>query len=141
FGGHSLYIKEGVLKYVNNFIGLDEQILTSDTDLPKGKCILGVEFKMKSVDKSKMETQGTATLFINDQQVAERDIRTQLGAFSVCGEGFAVGRCVGGPATPDYSGVAPWAFTGGTIQKVVIDVSGEHYVDLELEAMKAFKND
>ena len=141
FGGHSLYIKEGTLKYVNNFIGLEEQILTSDTELPQGKCIVGVEFKMKSVDKAKMETQGTATLFINDKQVGEKNIRTQLGAFSVCGEGFAVGRCVGGPATLDYSGVAPWPFKGGTIQKVVIDVSGDHYVDLELEAMKAFKND
>jgi arylsulfatase A-like enzyme len=141
FGGHSLYIKEGVLKYVNNFIGLEEQMLTSDTDLPKGKCIVGVEFKMKSVNKAKMETHGTATLFINDKQVAEQDIKTQLGSFSVCGEGFTVGRCAGGPATPDYTGVAPWAFKGGTIQKVVVDVSGDHYVDLELEAMKAFKND
>jgi arylsulfatase len=141
FGGHSLYIKEGTLKYCNNFIGLEEQILTSDTDLPKGKCIVGVEFKMKSVDKSKMQTNGTATLFLNDQQVAQKDIRTQLGSFSLCGEGFAVGRCNGGPVTPDYTGHAPWAFTGGTIQKVVVDISGDHYVDLELEAMKAFKND
>jgi arylsulfatase len=141
FGGHSLYIKDGKLKYCNNFIGLEEQILTSDTSLPTGKCILGVEFKVESIDKSKMETKGTATLFTNDRQVAQQEIRTQLGAFSVCGEGFAVGRCVGGPVTPDYTGVAPWAFTGGTIQKVVVDVSGEHYVDLELEAMKAFKND
>jgi len=59
----------------------------------------------------------------------------------LCGEGFAVGRCNGGPVTPDYTGTAPWAFTGGTIQKVVVDISGDHYVDLELEAMKAFKND
>jgi hypothetical protein len=49
--------------------------------------------------------------------------------------------CPGGPLTPDYTGVVPWAFKGGTIQKVVVDVSGDHYVDLELEAMKAFKND
>jgi hypothetical protein len=34
FGGHSLYAKEGTLKYVNNFIGLEEQILTSDANLP-----------------------------------------------------------------------------------------------------------
>jgi hypothetical protein len=31
---------------------------------------------------------------------------------------------------------------GGTIQKVVVvDVSGDHYVDLDLEGMKALKND
>jgi arylsulfatase len=141
FGGHSLHVEQGTLKYCNSFIGLEGQILTSDTDLPTGKAIVGVEFKIESVDKSKMETKGTATLFINDQQVAQKSIRTQLGAFSVCGEGFAVGRCPGGPVTPDSTGVAPWAFTGGTVQKVVVDVFGDHHVDLELEAMKALKND
>ena len=88
-----------------------------------------------------METQGTATLYIDDQQVAQQDIKTQLGAFSVAGEGFMVGRCAGAPVTPDYAGYHPWAFTGGTIRKVIVDVSGESYVDLELEAMAAFKRD
>ena len=106
-----------------------------------GSCIVGVEFVMASVDKAKMKTTGAATLFINDQQVAQQDIETQLGAFSVCGEGFMVGRCAGAPVTADFPGAHPWAFAGGTIQKVVVDVSGDHYVDLELEAMKAFKND
>lgn len=31
--------------------------------------------------------------------------------------------------------------TGGTIHKVVVDLSGDHYVDLEHEAMAAFKRD
>jgi arylsulfatase len=43
--------------------------------------------------------------------------------------------------TEDYAGYYPWAFTGGTIKKVIVDVSGESYVDLELEAMAAFKRD
>ena len=52
-----------------------------------------------------------------------------------------VGRCAGAPVTDDYPGVHPWAFTGGTIKKVVVDVSGEKYVDLEMEAMAAMKRD
>jgi arylsulfatase len=88
-----------------------------------------------------METQGTAKLFINDTQVAQKEIRTQLGAFSVAGEGFMVGRCAGAPVTPDYTGDHPWAFTGGTIDKVLVDVSGEAYKDLEMEAIAAFKRD
>jgi arylsulfatase len=28
----------------------------------------------------------------------------------------------------------PWRFTGGTIRRVAVDVSGEHYIDLEREA-------
>ena len=44
FGGHSLYIKDGVLKYVNNFIGLKEQIIAADRDLPSGDCTVGISF-------------------------------------------------------------------------------------------------
>jgi len=32
-------------------------------------------------------------------------------------------------------------FAGGTITKVIVDVSGESYIDLKLEAMAAFKRD
>ena len=52
-----------------------------------------------------------------------------------------VGRCAGAPVTPDYPGLHPWAFTGGTIKKVLVDVSGEPYIDLEKEAIAAFKRD
>lgn len=41
----------------------------------------------------------------------------------------------------DFPGEHPWAFTGGTIQKVVVDLTGDHYVDLEMEAMAAMKRD
>jgi len=52
-----------------------------------------------------------------------------------------VGRCAGAPVTPDYTGYHPWAFTGGTIKKVIVDVSGEAYIDLEMEALAAMKRD
>ena len=52
-----------------------------------------------------------------------------------------VGRCAGAPVTPDYPGVHPWAFTGGTIKKLIVDVSGEPYVDLDKEARAAMKRD
>ena len=45
-----------------------------------------------------------------------------------------VGRHAGEPVTDDYPGEPPYAFTGGTINRVAIDVSGEPYVDLEREA-------
>jgi arylsulfatase len=37
--------------------------------------------------------------------------------------------------TDDYAGTAPYTFTGGTINRVAIDVSGDPYVDLEREAV------
>jgi arylsulfatase len=116
-------------------------MLTSDAALPNGDCTVGVEFEMTNVDKEAMQTNGTATVYINGKQVAQRTIRTQLGAFSVAGEGFMVGRCAGAPVTPDYPGYHPWAFTGGTIKRVIVDVSGEAYEDLEMEAIAAMKRD
>ena len=37
--------------------------------------------------------------------------------------------------TQDYPGERPYRFTGGTINRVAVDVSGEPYVDLEREAV------
>ena len=39
--------------------------------------------------------------------------------------------------TDDFPGVHPSGFTGGTIKRVVVDVSGEAYVDFEMEALAA----
>ena len=36
--------------------------------------------------------------------------------------------------TADYPGERPWSFTGGTIKRVAVDVTGEPYLDLEREA-------
>ena len=53
----------------------------------------------------------------------------------IAGEGLAVGRDVGDPVTAGLSRAnGPYAFTGGTIRRVAVDVSGEPYVDLEREA-------
>jgi len=52
---HSLYVKDGKFKYVNNFIGLKEQILVADQDLPKGDCIVGVSFEMEAMAAMKRD--------------------------------------------------------------------------------------
>ena len=37
FGGHALYLKDGALKYVNNFCGITEQIVEASGPVPTGK--------------------------------------------------------------------------------------------------------
>ena len=54
--------------------------------------------------------------------------------FSLAGEGLCVGRDSGEPVTDDYPGAHPHAFTGGTIKRVAVDVSGDPYINLEREA-------
>ena len=85
FGGHSLYVKDNRLHYVNSFVGLFDQKVVATVDLPTG-------------------------------------------------EGLAIGRDVGDRVTDDYPGVHPYRFTGGTIRRVAVDVSGEPYIDLQREA-------
>jgi hypothetical protein len=74
------------------------------------------------------------SLYHGDRKVGEDRIRTQLGAFAIAGAGLYVGRQSGEPVTQDYPGESPHRFTGGTINRVAIDVSGEPYVDMEREA-------
>ena len=67
--------------------------------------------------------------------MGEATIKTQPGKFSLAGEGLCIGRDSGAGVTRDYPGEMPWRFTGGTIKRVAVDVSGEPYADLEHEAV------
>ena len=132
FGGHALYVKDGKLKYVYNFVGDNEQIVESTKEIPTGEVILGASSCARA---TAMPTTGTLSLYINDEKVGEGQIMTQPGNFSLVGEGLNVGKDPGEPVTDDYPGTSPYAFTGGTIKQAIVDVSGEPFVDLEKEAL------
>ena len=68
--------------------------------------------------------------------MAKAEILTQPGSFSLTGEGLSVGR---DSASPEYA--APFSFTGGTIDRVAVDVSGDHYVDHEKEILAYLARD
>jgi arylsulfatase len=138
FGGHALYVKDGKLKYAYNFVGSSVHTVESTDNVPTGSVILGASFVREG---DSMPTTGTLSLFIDDRKVGEGPISTQPGNFSLVGEGLNVGKDPASPVTSDYDGVSPYAFTGGTIREAVVDVSGEHYVDLELEALAMMKRE
>jgi arylsulfatase len=138
FGGHALYVKDGRLKYVYNWVGMREQIIESDGPLPTGHVIVSASFAM---DPGTMPAQGTLTLHVGDAEVGHATIVTQPGKFSIAGEGLNVGKDSAEPVTDDYAGESPWPFVGGAIKRVIIDVSGEPFVDLAQEAAMAFARD
>ena len=126
-------MKDGRLRYVNSFVGMFEQMVIATEDLPTGtNLILSASFEKDGQEPT--WATGTLSLFHGDRKVGEGEIKTQLGAFAIAGAALYVGRHGGEPLTDDYAGAAPYAFTGGTINRVAIDVSGEPYVDLEREA-------
>ena len=135
FGGHALYVKNNRLHYVYNWVGMIEQKIVATEELPTGEnLILSASF-----DKSGEDPPGVAagllSLWQGDAKVGEGHIKTQPGKFMIAGEGLCVGRDGGAPVTDDYQGTEPWRFTGGTIRRVAVDVSGEAYLDLEREAV------
>jgi arylsulfatase len=135
FGGHALYIRDNRLRYVYNFVGAAEQKVEAERDLPTGEgLILSAAFEKDGEDPPGIAT-GILTLYHGDEAVGAARIRTQPGKFSLAGEGLCVGRDSADPVTQDYPGATPYSFTGGTINRVAVDVSGEAYVDLEREAV------
>jgi arylsulfatase A-like enzyme len=135
FGGHALYVKGNRLHYVYNFVGSLEQKVVATQDIPGGEDqILSASFDKDSEEQPGVAT-GILSLYYGDKKVGEGRIKTQPGKFSIAGEGLCVGRDSSEPITDDYPGAAPWPFTGGTIKKVIVNVSGKPYVDLEHEAI------
>lgn len=138
FGGHSLFIKNGKLCYVYNFLGLrPEQKLVSDR-LPTGKHALGVEF-VREKSGPHGESVGTARLYVDDRVVAEGPMRAQVGKFTLSGDGLCIGYDSGDNVSQEYRN--PGTFTGGRILGTAIDVSEEAYLDLEREAAGALARD
>jgi arylsulfatase A-like enzyme len=131
FGGHTLFIKDRRLFYVNNFVGVPpEQQFESDGLLP-GNCVLGMEFVKEKVGEHH-EAYGTTRLFVNGEVVVEGPMRTQPGHFSLCGEGLCVGRDSGDAVSAEYE--PPFSFTGGRILKVEVVLGDDPSVELEREA-------
>ncbi len=140
-GGHSLYVKDKRLRYTFNWIGTRLQDVVADRDLTAGPHVLVAEFTASgpSADPEMPGFAGTLTLYVDGDAVGSGDIVTQPGYFCPVGDGICVGRDGGSAVTPEYA--APFTFTGGTIDKVVVDVSGEPYVDHEAQVRAWFAID
>jgi arylsulfatase len=138
FGGHSLFVKDGRPYYAYNFLGIEEQQFAGDEALGLGQHVIGVSFVQEGRNPTG-EFTGTLQLHVDDKVVAEGPMRTQPGFFSLCGEGLCVGRDSADAVSKEYK--PPFAFVGGQIAQVQIDVSGEAYADREMEARGAFARD
>jgi arylsulfatase A-like enzyme len=137
FGGHALFLREGRLHYVYNFLGIPpEQVLAADAPIAPGRHVVGVAFDRKTTGEYG-ETHGTATLYVDDHAVAQDDIRTQIANFTLCGDGLCVGRDSSDAVSALYQAPAP--LTGGRVVQVEVALGDDQYIDLErtAEAMLA----
>ncbi len=137
-GGHSLYIKDRRLHTPSTgSVPICKRSWLTVRSLRVVTCLLLSSLpKGRNEDPAMPGAVGTLTLFVDGQEVGSGRIVTQPGMFCAVGDGICVGRDDASPVTPDY--VAPFAFTGGEIDKVVVDVSGDRYVDHEAQVRAWF---
>ena len=134
----SLFVKGGKLVHVYNFLGIPpEQKVAADAPDP-GTHVVGVEFTKTGTGENH-EVLGTLKLHVDDEVVAEDDIKTIASRYSLCGEGLCVGYDGGDAVSSEYA--SRFEFTGGRIVKVVFDVADDGYVDVERELAAAMSRD
>jgi arylsulfatase len=138
-GGHSLYLQGGRLHYVYNWLGERIQKISSDVDVEPGKHVFTAEFQKTGDEEGSGSATGTLTLYIDETEVGSDEIVTQPGFFALTGDGLSIGRDSASPVSADYS--SPFSFTGGEIDRVIVDVSGDHYVDHEKEVLAYLARD
>ena len=139
FGGHALFLKDGQVTYVYNFLGIPPENVVSAPVPGPGRHVLGVSFEKQRTGENR-EAIGPLSLHIDDEKVAEQEIRTVLGHFSLSGEGLCIGYDSADAVSPEYRGQR-FAFTGGEIKRVVFDIADDAYLDLEAHLAAAMARD
>ena len=118
FGGWSLYVKDGVPAYDYNFLGLQRTSIVASQPLAPGNARIRLDFAYDGGGPGK---GGQATLFVNDEKVAEgRIANTQAGMFSA-DETADVGIDLGTPVVEAIGSEARSRFTG-RIPKLTVTV-------------------
>lgn len=139
-GGHVLFIQDGKLHYIYNFMGEKEQKVSSVDAVPLGVHVLGARFAKTGTVAGSHTPLGDVTLFIDEQAVGSLSaVEIHPGTFGLAGASLSIGRNSGSAVSSDYK--APYVFTGGTIAQVVVDISGEPYENLEKKLAIAFAKD
>lgn len=139
-GGHVLFVRDGRLHYVYNFLGERQQLVSSSGPVPSGRHLLGVRYLRTGTVPNSHTPVGDLELFFDENLVgALTNVLTHPGTFGLAGAAISVGRNGGSAVSSHYE--APFAFTGGTITQVTVDVSGRPFEDVESDLALAFSRD
>jgi len=128
FGGYSLFVKDGALTFVYNFLGIPPEQRVSAKAPASGRHLVGVEFVKEKMSEHH-ETLGTLKLYIDGTVAGQGPFRTQSGHYSLAGEGLCIGYDSEDVVSAEYK--PGFNFSGGTIAKVVFGVGGDTFIDLE----------
>jgi hypothetical protein len=130
-GGYSLFITDGTLRYVHNYVGRERFHVEADTAVTAGDHELRFEFEPTGEPDpaNGHGSPGRFQLYIDNNLVANAQIPYTT-PFVFNPGALTCGADPGSPVTPDYK--APFTFTG-TLYTVTVDVSGNLIRDDEAE--------
>jgi arylsulfatase len=132
FAGWSLYVKDGVLKYVHNFFDMEYSYVEAAETLPAGTVNVRYHF---SFDGGQPGAGGTGTLHVNDKLVGEGHITKTVPFVFSADETLDVGGDLALPVTDDYPVGEKNQFKG-SINWVRIDLEEDDVSHLEPEEQK-----
>jgi arylsulfatase len=134
-GGYSLYMKDGALHYVHNYVSRSLHRVSSPEPVPAGAHELRFEFEPTGEPDfpNGRGAPGRLQLYVDGTLVAEGKAPVTT-PFAINPGALTCGSNPGSAVTPDYS--SPFPFTG-TLRSVTVDVSGDLIDDGESEMRMA----
>jgi len=132
FAGWSLYVKDGVVKYVHNYFDVEYSYVEATEKLPTGSVNIRYHFDF---DGGQPGAGGAGTLHVNEKVVAEGRISHTVPFIFAADETLDVGVDGAAPVTDDYPEGEANQFTG-VINWVRIDLEDDDVSHLEPEEQK-----
>lgn len=129
-GGYTLFVQDGLLQYVQNYVARDYLHVKADKPLTAGRHELRFEFEVTGEPDFAhgKGAAGRAQLYVDGKLTGQSDFpHTTPLSLGLTG-GIVVGADPGAPVCPFYR--APFEFTG-IIHQVTFDLSGELIEDDE----------
>lgn len=129
-GGYSMYVQDGKLQYVQNYVARDFLHVVATQPLPAGRHELRFEFEVTGAPDFAhgKGSPGRAQLYIDNALIGEADFPYTTPLSLGLTGGITVGADPGAPVAPFYH--SPFAFTG-MIHSLTFDLGGELIVDDE----------
>jgi arylsulfatase A-like enzyme len=134
-GGYSLFIKDGRLHYVHNYVGRSLPRVSSPEPVPAGAHELRFEFEPTGEPDFPhgRGTPGRLQLYVDEKLVANEEAPVTT-PFMINPGALTCGANPGSPVTPEYP--SPFRFTG-ILHSVTVDVSGDLIDDSESQMRMA----
>lgn len=133
--GWSLYIKDRLLVYCYNYLS-KRTYIRSTKEVPTGKKV-ELHFRFEKTGQEKFGAGGIGRLYIDGDKVGEGQIPRTMKFVYSADQSLDIGLDSASPVSEEYKARAE--FTGGNIEKVVVDLEGERQISPEAEARIAMK--